>query len=200
MKLYYLKWFLCLFLFANAIFSAEDVSIGKSKAMICSACHGVDGVSINQDWPHLAGQHASYIVKQLQDYKAGVTRSDPSMTPFVANLTIADMQDIAKFYASLRKASCNKAIDLKRGMDIYRRGDVQKGITACIACHGPDGSGNSQAGFPLLSGQNAKYTIAQLKAFKDKKRQNDISAIMHDITGHMSDVDMQAVADYICAM
>lgn len=200
MKLYYLKWFLCLLLFANTSLFAEDISIGKNKAMVCSACHGVDGVSINQAWPHLAGQHVSYIVKQLQDYKAGVTRSNPSMTAFVTNLSAEDMQAIAKFYASLHKASCKVNADLKRGMDIYRRGDAQKSITACIACHGPDGSGNAQAGFPLLSGQNATYTIIQLKAFKDKKRQNDISAIMHDIAGHMSDADMQAVADYICAM
>lgn len=185
----------------GSVFAADDVSVGKSKAMICAACHGADGVSINQDWPNLAGQHVSYTVKQLQDYKSAKLRNEPIMMPFAANLSFEDMQDIAKFYASLSKPKCqNKSPDIQRGMDIYRRGDAQKHITACIACHGPDGSGNSQAGFPLLSGQNAKYTIIQLKAFKNKIRQNDISAIMHDISSHMNDADMQAVADYICGM
>lgn len=76
-------------------------------------------------------------------------------------------------------------------------GDYAKQITACIACHGPKGTGNAQAGFPALSGQHAQYTILQLELFKDKKRSNDLNGIMRDISAHMSTDDMAAVAYYI---
>lgn len=201
MKLYYIKWFFSLFLIVSSVFAGEEITEGKSKAMICSACHGVDGVSINPEWPNLAGQHAQYLIKQLKDYQGGKTRTEPTMSPFVANLSAKDIEDIAKFYATLDKHACaQKKDNLNRGADIYRRGDIQKHITACIACHGPDGSGNAQAGFPLVAGQNARYTLKQLHAFRDKTRKNDISSIMHDITSHMSNEDMQAVADYICSL
>lgn len=59
------------------------------------------------------------------------------------------------------------------------------------------GSGNAQAGFPLLSGQHAAYTIMQLQAFKDGKRTNDLNQIMQDISSKMSPEDMEAVAYYI---
>lgn len=198
MKLYYIKWFFSLFLIVSSAFAGDAVADGKNKAMLCSACHGVDGVSVNPEWPNLAGQHAEYLVKQLKDFQVGQTRTEPTMSAFVANLSAKDIEDIAKFYATLNKhAPIVKQGNLQRGADIYRRGDIQKHITACIACHGPDGSGNAQAGFPSLAGQNARYTVKQLHAFQDKTRKNDISAIMHDITSHMSNEDMQAVADYI---
>ena len=75
-----------------------------------------------------------------------------------------------------------------------------KRITACIACHGPQGTGNAQAGFPVLSGQHAAYTVLQLVAFKDGKRKNDLNHIMQDISNRMSKEDMEAVAHYIEAL
>lgn len=86
---------------------------------------------------------------------------------------------------------------LKHGEQIYRGGDFAKGITACITCHGPKGTGNIQAGFPMLSGQHAAYTLQQLKAFKDGQRKNDLNHIMQDISARMSQDDMEAVAHYI---
>ncbi len=201
MKLNYLKWFLLLCFLTTYSFAEPSISQGMAKANVCGACHGIDGISSNLDWPNLAGQHISYLIKQLQDYKTNKTRQDPTMTAFVAGLSDEDIEEISAFYASLSRATCKSKPDsLTRGEEIYKRGDLQKHITACIACHGPDGTGNAQAVFPLLSGQNVKYTIMQLNAFKDSKRHNDINGIMHDISKHMSDEDMQAVADYICSL
>lgn len=73
---------------------------GQKKAAKCAACHGVDGISDNPTWPHLAGQHAEYLVKQLEDFKAG-RREDPVMGPLAAGLSRQDMQDLAAYYASL---------------------------------------------------------------------------------------------------
>ena len=78
---------------------AGDAAAGKAKAFVCSACHGVDGNSVNPLWPHLAGQHAAYLAKQIRAFKSG-ERKDPSMAPMVAGLSDDDIDDIAAFYAS----------------------------------------------------------------------------------------------------
>lgn len=180
-----------------AVSTAEGSNIGE-KAALCIACHGPQGISPNSKWPSLAGQHASYLIKQLQDFKKGTTRNAATMTAIMANLNDADMAELAVFYANQPlPTGATPENHLKRGEQLYRGGDFDKHITACIACHGPRGTGNSQAGFPVLSGQNAPYTIEQLQAFKDKKRANDLNSIMRDISARMSQDDMEAVAYYI---
>lgn len=171
---------------------------GQEKSAMCAGCHGAQGNSMNAEWPNLAGQHADYLAKQLHDYKNAKTRNAPMMTPMVTSLTDQDITDIAAFYASLPRAqgtTPEKYLD--RGEKLYRSGDLSKHITACIACHGPQGSGNAQAGFPALSGQQPAYTVQQLEAFKNKTRINDLNSIMRDISSRMSHEDMEAVAHYL---
>ena len=78
---------------------AADSEVGKAKSVLCAGCHGVDGNSPNGTWPILAGQHASYLVKQMKDFKSA-ERTDPIMQSMVAALSEADMQDIAAYFAS----------------------------------------------------------------------------------------------------
>ncbi len=189
---------LCHALLAHA---AGNEQAGEQKSAVCAACHGAKGVSTNSAWPSLAGQHAGYFVKQLRDFKQGATRNAPVMISFVAGLTAQDMGDLAAFYAALPlpEGSTPKQY-LIRGEQLYRGGDYGKHITACIACHGPKGTGNGQAGFPVLSGQQAVYTVQQLEAFKQGKRRNDLNAIMRDISARMSREDMEAVANYVAGL
>lgn len=174
-----------------------DNTMGE-KAALCVACHGQQGISLNPEWPNIAGQHASYLRKQLQDFKQGKTRSAPTMAAMVSTMSEEDMGMLAAFYANQPVAEGSTPEKyLKRGEQLYRGGDFKKKITACIACHGPKGTGNAQAGFPALSGQHAPYTIQQLQLFKTHKRSNDLNAIMQDISARMSKKDMAAVAYYI---
>lgn len=176
-----------------------DIAAGKEKATtVCSACHGPDGNSVNPIWPSLAGQHANFLVKQMMAFKEGKLRNNPSMAPMMAPLTKQDMINIAAYYATKeRKPLSAMKANLKRGELIYRGGDDKKHISACIACHGPKGSGNAQAGFPSLQGQHAAYIIEELGDYKEGERQTDINHIMRDIAKHMSKKDMEAVANYI---
>jgi len=98
------KWVYTLPLLALAWGSqlkAADIEAGKAKAVVCAACHGVEGKAMIPNYPHLAGQNAAYLVKQLQAFKDG-TRKEPLMVPFMAPLTDADMENLAAFYASLK--------------------------------------------------------------------------------------------------
>ena len=80
--------------------SAADPAAGKEKAAVCAACHGTDGISLNDLWPNLAGQKEGYLKKQITAFRAG-TRQDPNMQPMVANLTDADIDNLAAYFSSL---------------------------------------------------------------------------------------------------
>ncbi len=180
------------------LYSSGNIEAGKEKSTVCAACHGQKGISPNPIWPNLAGQHASYTLQQLKDFKEGKKRSNLSMTPIVADLTSDDMADLAEFYQHqpVAKGFASKE-NLKRGEILYRGGDFKKGITACIACHGPKGLGNAEAKFPLVTAQHAQYVVVQLQAFKDGMRKNDLNGIMRSIASRMSKEDMEAVANYM---
>lgn len=77
---------------------AADPAAGKEKSKTCAACHGPDGNSPSAEFPRLAGQHYDYLVKALNDYKAG-TRKNPIMAPQAANLSARDIADLAAFYS-----------------------------------------------------------------------------------------------------
>jgi cytochrome c553 len=189
---------LCFSMIAN---SAGDVAAGGKKSAVCAACHGVQGIAASPIWPNLAGQHANYLVKQLKDFKQGNLRDSSVMGPFVLALTEQDMEDLAAFYSRLPRPKANPAKGLtKAGELLYRGGDFEKHIPACIACHGPSGTGNAEAGFPMVSGQQAPYMVAQLQQFKDGKRHNDLNAIMRDTSLRLSVDEMTAVAEYMAGM
>jgi len=84
-----------------------DPKAGKEKAQACAACHGVD--NDNPSFPRIAGQHADYLLHSLKAYKNG-ERQNAVMSGQVANLSVADMKDLAAYYASLD--SDLKAVDL----------------------------------------------------------------------------------------
>lgn len=181
--------------------AAADPEAGKAKAQVCAACHGADGNSANPEWPNLAGQHARYIAKQLSDFKAGEQRNNAVMTQQVANLSEQDMANLGAYFATLTPAGgFTSEQRLPLGQRIYRGGNKESGVPACIACHGPSGAGDPMAAIPALSGQRVNYTIAQLKAFRSGERSNDRNAIMRDATRRLSDDEIAAVAEYVAGL
>ena len=79
---------------------AGDAEAGRNKSKVCAGCHGPDGISVNEQWPNLAGQKEAYLVKSLTAYRDGVRR-DPNMSPMAQNLSDEDIADLAAFYAAL---------------------------------------------------------------------------------------------------
>jgi cytochrome c553 len=89
-----------IFLLAGAgAFAQGDVAAGKEKSAPCAACHGADGNSQAPTFPILAGQHANYLVKALEDYKSGA-RKNPIMAGFAGALSKQDREDLAAYFAS----------------------------------------------------------------------------------------------------
>jgi len=78
---------------------AGDAESGKAKSTTCAACHGADGNSATADFPRLAGQHEDYLLQALEAYKNG-KRKNPIMQGQVANLSKADMADLAAWFSS----------------------------------------------------------------------------------------------------
>ena len=181
---------------------AGDAVAGKTKAAACGGCHGMDGNSPVATYPKLAGQNEAYITKQVKDFKANADRQNPIMFGMVAALTDQDAADIGAYFQtqSIKEAAAFDESKLAAGRDLYKGGDLQKGIPACQACHGPTGAGTAGIGFPQVGGQYVEYTVAQLKAFKDGSRKNDAKMLMRSIVAKMSEADMVAVANYIASL
>jgi cytochrome c553 len=204
----FLYFFLLSLLLACFSTHADEIignsAAGKTKSVTCATCHGQEGNSAqNPLWPKLAGQSTQYLNKQMLDFKAGPTggRPNPIMMGIAAPLNKQDIADLSSYYQSLPHTINAANPDLLTlGAKLYRGGDIQKGIPSCSACHGPDAGGNPPAAFPLLSGQHAEYVSAQLKAFRDGTRSNDLNHMMRDIAAKMSDKDIEAVASYIAGL
>ncbi len=181
---------------------AGDVAAGKSKSASCGGCHGFDGNSSIAIYPKLAGQNEAYIVKQIKDFKANDTRKDAIMLSMVAELSDEDAVDIGAYYQAqfLKGAASFDEKKAAAGRALYKGGDLQKGIPACQACHGPNGEGTAGIGYPQLGGQYVDYTLAQLKAFKDGSRSNDDNKVMRDMVAKISDDDLEALANYIASL
>lgn len=79
--------------------AAAVTTPGKEKAATCAACHGEAGISAAPNWPNLAGQHKDYLVHALKQYRAG-ERKDPVMGGQAANLTDADIDALAAYFAA----------------------------------------------------------------------------------------------------
>jgi cytochrome c553 len=183
---------------AAAALKPGDATAGQAKSAACAACHGMDGNSSSAQYPKLAGQHESYIARQLELFKSG-TRVNPIMTGFVAPLSMQDMLDIGAYFAS--KTSLPGVADatlVPQGEALYRGGNAKQGVPACMACHSPDGRGNPGAEYPQLAGQHADYIALRLKAFRDGSAGHDAHAqIMEQIARNLTDTDIAAVSSYV---
>lgn len=179
-----------------------DADAGKARAITCTACHGPEGISVMPLWPNIAGQNAKYTVAQLQAFKDG-KRSDPLMVAQAMMLSEQDMKDLAVYFEALPGAVQAVADPSKiaRAVALYRGGNAEEGIAACIACHGPSGRGNPAAAYPALNGQHSTYTAKQLQDYADGARtSDDPTSIMRDIARRMSKEDIQALASYVQGM
>jgi cytochrome c553 len=181
---------LCLLSPASAF--AQDAVAGKEKAVVCGACHGVDGNSTIAQNPILAGQNARYIYLQLRDFNKK-RRQDPLMSPMAANLSSKDMLDLAAYFSMQKPNRQNAKGDAARIDEGRKIADA----ALCPMCHLGGFSGQNE--IPKVAGQHYDYIKKQLLAFKARERTNDagsMTAYMNDVTNEQ----IEALASYIASL
>jgi cytochrome c553 len=159
----------------NVATVSGDAQRGKTKAAVCSGCHGPVGVALVPAFPSLAGQKAEYLYWRLVTFKR-VGKPESPMTAQVANLDDAAMQDLAVYFAGLpaSTATARAPESNARGAALYHEGDPARGIPPCQGCHGSTADGHPLAGdnarwrvYPALRGQHAAYIAQRLKDLVD---------------------------------
>ncbi len=157
-----------------------DIEAGKKISRSCRTCHGKDGIAKIPIAPHIGGETAEYIIKQLQAFKDG-SREHEMMTVVVGGLEEQDIKDVASWYASQQIV----VTDPKRPA---KAPEPEK----CVSCHGRNGVSELEIA-PHLAGESAIYIATQLKAFRLGKRSDDI---MSEIAADMSDEDIRQSAEW----
>jgi len=187
-----------------AMAATGDAEAGQQKSAVCAACHGPDGNAPSDMYPKIAGQHESYLLKQLKDYKLAAEtcgeqgRANAIMQGQVMMLSEQDMADLAAYFASQDMEGGAAPEDvIAAGKKLFVAGDESRGIAACAACHGPRGDGMALANFPNISGQHAAYTKQQLELFRSGERANDMNNMMRDVASKLTDKDIEILSQYI---
>jgi len=186
--------------FAHAQFTG-DAKAGEQKSQTCVACHGSDGIGTTPENPNLAGQVPGYIADQLARFKSGA-RQNAIMSGMVAGLSEQDMADLDAYYSSkeapVGAVPEEQAESARRGGELYRGGDKEMEIPACMACHGPSGHGIPTQ-YPRVAGQKQQYLLTSLQAYKSGERQSD-GDIMNDIAFLLSQQQMEDLAAFMHAV
>jgi cytochrome c553 len=178
-----------------------NVPAAVTAVQVCAICHGVDGNSISPNFPRLAGQQATYIIDQLQNFRAH-GRSDPAgfeyMWGLSHRLTDDQIKGLAEYFAK-QAPKPNASVDAKlvaAGGTIYEKGVPAKEAPPCVDCHGPKAEG--VANFPRLANQHRDYLVKQLQVFQrtDERPNTPMTQVAH----LLSRADMEAVAGYLQSM
>jgi cytochrome c553 len=172
-----------------------DAERGKAKAAACQGCHSADSANAGSTFPYLNGQLATYLYRQLQDYKGG-GRPNPVMSGIAASLSDQDMADVAQWYsqqsAATPEAGASKSDSVPK---LVVDGDSKRLIAPCGICHGSRGDGEP-VDTPRLAGQKSVYLRETLLAYKSGQRHNDIYRRMRTMSERLSPAEIDALADY----
>ena len=173
---------------------AADIAAGGKKAEACAACHGPGGNATHPAMPSLAGQPIFYTHWQLVLFRDG-RRRDPQMSPFAANLTDADMADLAAYYATQPPAGRPAA---PGNADTTSRGQRLAELHLCASCHSPMLAGPRYT--PRLEGQSFEYLAKQLREFKARTRGELDGATMTSASQGLTAQDIDILARYFATL
>jgi cytochrome c553 len=173
-----------------------------ARVQACAPCHGARGEGTNDVYfPRLAGKPAGYLYNQLVAFKNG-RRHYPPMNYLLEFLPEDYLKTIAEYFAAQRPplpAQATPAVSkdiLAHGETLVTKGDFQRGIPACLSCHGSAFTG-MEPGIPGLLGLRASYISAQLGAWRYGNRTAVAPDCMQVVAGHLTEDDVKAVAAWL---
>ena len=183
-------------------FASGNAEAGKAKSVTCGACHGPTGISLIAINPNIAGQVPGYIAAQLKAFKSG-KRVNAIMSGQSAALSKQDMADLDAYYSAQPAKVTSSLTDEQKvlaeeGRAIYRGGYAERGISACMSCHGPSGHGIPK-NYPRVSAQHVEYLESQLLAYKKGQRVG-YNEIMPDIAFGLSELQIKQLAAYMAGL
>lgn len=167
---------------------------GKEAFRVCRGCHKADAAGVTDGtYPRLTGQHASVVIKQVTEVRAGV-RINPKMEPFSADHAVSpqEIADIAVFLASIESPRENGKGDgdfVAKGKKLYEEGK-------CMKCHGRDGEGNAEKAYPVIAAQHYGYLKREMEYIQKGIRGNSHPDMVKAIR-HYKHEDIEAMADYL---
>ena len=119
----------------------------------------------------------------------------------VAGMSEQDLRDIAAYFSSqTNNGGVAEESVAALGQRIYKAGNADSGVPACMSCHGPAGEGNLLSGYPALAGQHSVYTSKMLNGFRagDNWGEEDApSGIMNGVAAELTDAEITAVSSFI---
>lgn len=178
---------------ARALDYKASARRGKVAYKICKGCHLPNGVGkAGDNYPQLAGQHPSVLIKQMMDIRAG-RRDNPRMFPFVGDWIVSaeELADISAYLKSLPPPTDNGKGDganLAQGKALYEKD--------CVSCHGKNGEGDAKKFYPMVAHQHFEYLKRETRESRDQGRRNANPDMVKLLKGY-SDADVEAVSDYM---
>jgi cytochrome c553 len=176
----------------GAIHLQPNLENGRKVYLLCAVCHQPEGWGTpNGDYPQIAGQHGSVIIKQLADIRAR-NRDNPTMFPFTLldHLSLQQIADVSAYIARFPMTPENAVgpgDDLEHGEGLYAK--------YCADCHGYRGEGVPKDHMPLIQGQHYPYLVRQFEWIRNGKRRNADPEMVKQIQS-FTPRDVSAVMDY----
>lgn len=179
---------------AEVLKLSGDPLRGKEAFRGCRGCHKADAAGVTDGtYPRLTGQHASVIIKQVTEVRAGV-RINPKMEPFSADHAVSpqEIADIAVFLAGVettRENGKGTGDFQARGKKLYEQG-------RCTKCHGQSGEGNDDKFYPVIAAQHYGYLKREMEYIQKGIRGNSHPDMVKAIKNYTHE-DIEAMADYL---
>lgn len=177
----------------------------EARVQACAPCHGAQGRGTANDYfPRLAGKPAGYLYNQLLAFREGRRRYAP-MNYLLEYLPEPYLQKMAEYYAAQQPPSQPVSISLAnpdaiaRGRSIVAEGVPDRGVPACVLCHGP-ALGGMEPGIPGLLGLKPTYITAQLGAWRYGTRTAIAPDCMQHVASSLTEGDVGAVAAYLSSL
>jgi cytochrome c553 len=159
----------------------------------CFTCHGVEGRGNGAGAPRLAGIGAGYLDRQLEAYDDG-RRQHPQMAWISRQLSAADRQAVSHYYAALPWAP-SEPVPAVQPPELWVKGDPERALAPCAACHGVNGEGEGYAN-PPLAGQPAAYLAEQLERWRYSQRRTDPGQVMLQISQRLTPSEATILSSY----
>ncbi len=180
------------FLISPLLAHSADIETGRTRAQTCVACHGPGGNSTDPAIPSLAGQPEQALATALYQFREG-NRKNAVMSPLAADLSNAEMNDLAAYFQSEKHAAPahqTQAENLVLGPTLAKQYN-------CTQCHGPALMGIQH--IPRLAGQQHDYLLSQLRSFRAATR-GDMDGTMTSAVSRLKEEDIVILADYISGL